>query len=131
MNCRYYDSETGWCKHALDWSDGMARVEYCDNVPCLHYQRKANVVTPDLRYNVGDRIWFPYCFYDKFYPCQNGGVISEIDIRINSTGMHISYIVIIDNSNAEDAMFESYPDDMCFVTYEACAEWCDRRNKEY
>jgi hypothetical protein len=126
MNCKYYDAEIGWCKRTLDLSESMPHVEYCPGKPCSHYQRKANKIIINPKYNVGDKVWFTYCFYDKFYPCQNGGTITEIDIRVTENKTNVSYILSIEYGDGVG--FESYTENMCFGSYEDCAEWCQKHN---
>ena len=83
-------------------------------------------VSINTKYNIGDEVWFADYIYDTFCPCEYSGKIYEINIEITFTQMQVLYWVSAECG--ERHIYEEYPENVCFATYEECTKWCKEHN---
>lgn len=124
--CKHYDAENGWCKLFTDWQDDMPNVEYCIEGPCSHYEEKSHHIMVDVKYNIGDTVWFANCFDGEFFPRKYSGYVYEIDVEKTTAVQKIYYRLLVNYPTFKE--FERHEENRCFGTFEECALWCDKQN---
>lgn len=122
IDCKYYDTENGWCKKLSDWHDTMPDIEYCINEPCLYYEPKCNMITVQSKYNIGDKVFKGDCYNGRYRPI-GPFIIDRIDIRINNQGTQLSYGIY------NDAGAYTTTENHLFLTDAECIKWCQEQNK--
>jgi len=122
-NCKYYDSENGWCKKLSDWHNDMPDIEYCIDGPCPYEEPKINKFVVNAKYNIGDNVWHYEYFDGICYPSKDIGKIYKINIEITKRDLHIYYHVATEYNGVKS--YDTYLESNIFKSYEECEKWCN------
>ena len=71
-------------------------------------------------FNIGDRVWIPELYGDEWFTSREIQYhVSDIEVRLNLSGVKIIYVV--KNNNG---ITVKYPEESCFSNYDECKKWC-------